>query len=170
MWLTLADNYYLKAKVATQGFGGDWEEATESLNYALSYNQNHCPTLCLLGKIYVEQLSNYEEAFQCFDKVIAHDINYLEVYPMYAKYLLWADKINEAQKLLVFAFTIKGIDKAELYGLMAYALEMQGNYKIALKMLKKAKLETYNENHMDYISEEIKRVKKKMNQKLKEII
>jgi|GEM_PF-2592074 len=43
MELTVAGNYYLKAKGATQGFCRDREEACESLNYALSYDQTNVP-------------------------------------------------------------------------------------------------------------------------------
>jgi len=161
MGLTLADSYFLKAKGAT-GYYSDWEEACESLNYALSYDENHCASLCLLGKIYAEHFSNYEQAFECFDKIIAIDSSFLEVYNLYAKYLIWADQIEKAQKLIAFAFTLKGIDKSEMYGLSAYALETIGKYKIALQQLKKAKLESYNENYTDFLKDEIKRVKSKI--------
>jgi len=161
MGLTLADSYFLKAKGAT-GYYSDWEEACESLNYALSYDENHCASLCLLGKIYAEHFSDYEKAFECFDKIIAIDNSFLEVYQLYAKYLIWADQIEKAQKLIAFAFTLKGIDKAEMYWLSAYALETIGRYKIALQQLKKAKFESYNENHSYFLGGEIKRIKIKI--------
>ena len=44
MGLTIADSYYLKAKGAIFGWFSDWNEACESLNYALSYDENHCPS------------------------------------------------------------------------------------------------------------------------------
>lgn len=162
MGLTLADSYFLKAKGAVEGHHNDWEEACESLNYALSYDKNHCASLCLLGNIYAEHFMNYEKAFDCFDKVIAIDITFLKVYGLYAKYLIWFGQIEKSQKLIAFAFTQKGIDKSEMYWLSAYALETIGKYTIALQQLKKAKLESYNENHIWFLKEEIKRVKSKI--------
>ncbi|WP_010179693.1 tetratricopeptide repeat protein [Aquimarina agarilytica] len=162
MGLTLADTYYLKAKGATNGFSSDWEEVCEALNYALSYDKNHCASLCLLGTIYAEHFRDYEKAFDYFDQVIAIDINYLEVYYAYAKYLIWADKIGRTQKLIDFAFGLKGIGKAEMYWLSAYALETKGHYKIALQLLKKAKIESYNENYTYFLKDEVTRVRQKI--------
>lgn len=79
MGLTLADSYYLKAKAAAGEFCNDWEEVCESLNYALSYDQNHCGSLCLLGEVYAKHLSMPDKAFECFDQVIAIDTNYDKV-------------------------------------------------------------------------------------------
>ena len=160
MGLTLADTYYLRAKAA--GRYSDWEEVCETLNYALSYDEKHCAALCLLGEIYAKQLSMYKEAFECFDKVIALDNTYVEVYYLYGKYLIWNNNIARAQKLIVYAFTIEGIDKAELYWLMAYSLEVKQYYATALKMLRKAQIETYNESHTYFLEKEVKRIKKKM--------
>jgi len=81
---------------------------------------------------------------------------------MYAKYLIWADEIERAYKLLHFAFTIKGIDKAYLYSITAYALETKGNYKVALKQLKEAKKHSYNNYYIYFIKEEENRIKKKL--------
>ena len=162
MGLTLADSYFLKAKGAANGFYTDWEEACEALNYALSYDENHKASLCLMGEIHAKHFSNYEKAFEYFDKVIALDIMHLEVYYTYAKYLIWANKVKKAQKLLSFAFTLEGIDKGELYWLLAYSLETTGNYKIALKVLKKAQLENYNEDFGNFLKNEIKRIKQKI--------
>ena len=162
MGLTIADTYYLKAKAATGGFCSDWDEVCESLNYALSYDENHCASLCLLGEVYARNLNQYTEAFNCFDKVITINSNYIDVYPMYARYLIWADEIERAYKLLQFAFTIKGIDKGLLYATTAYALETNGHYKVALKQLKEAKRHSYNSSYLYFIEDEIDRVKQKL--------
>lgn len=169
MGLTLADSYFLKAKGAIEGHHNDWEEVCESLNYALSYDKSHCASLCLLGDIYAKHLIDYEKAFDCFDKVIAYDNMYLEVYSLYGKYLIWSDEVERAQKLILFAFTLKGIDKSEMYWLSAYALETRGQYKLSLKMLKKAELENYNGNYTYFLKEERKRVKDKVRLVKKEI-
>lgn len=159
MGLTIADTYYLKAKAAS---GYDWDEVCESLNYALSYDENHCASLCLLGKVYAGNLNQYTEAFDCFDKVIAIDSQYMDVYPAYAKYLIWADEIERATKLIAFALTIKGISKGSLFWLSAYASETKEAYKDALKHLKKAKKYSYNDDYFSFIEDEENRIKKKL--------
>ncbi|WP_299323811.1 hypothetical protein [uncultured Maribacter sp.] len=114
MGLTITDTYYLKAKAASDY---DWDEVCESLNYALSYDENHCAALCLLGKVYGANLNQYEKAFYCFDRVIAIDSHYLGVYPLYVKYLIWADEIERANKLIAFSLTLKGISKGNIFWL-----------------------------------------------------
>ncbi|WP_394748043.1 tetratricopeptide repeat protein [Spongiimicrobium salis] len=161
MGLTIADSYYLKAKSAIWGFCGDWEEACEALNYALSYDETHCPSLCLLGEIYAKNLSRFSEAFACFDQVIAVDNSYVEVYPLYVKYLIWAEEQERAKKLIDFALTIKGVGRGSLLQLSSYIHETQGEYKTSLKQLKEAKKEAYNDNFFGYLEDEEERIKKK---------
>jgi len=163
MGLTLADNYYLKAKGATGDFFSDWEEVCEALNYALSYDENHCASLCLLGEIYAKHLSIPEKAFECFDKVIAIDTNYEDVYYIYIKYLIWNNEIKRAKKLVKFSLTIKTIDKAQIQWLSSYISETLGNYKACFKALKRAKKHCYNDYYFDFMIDEEKRIKKKMN-------
>ena len=159
MGLTIADTYYLKAKAASDY---DWDEVCESLNYALSYDENHCAALCLLGKVYGANLNQYEKAFDCFDRVIAIDSHYLGVYPLYVKYLIWADEIERANKLIAFSLTLKGISKGNIFWLSAYALETKEAYKDAQKYLKKAKKHSYNDDYFSFIEDEEKRIKKKL--------
>ncbi len=159
MGLTIADTYYLKAKAAS---GYDWDEVCESLNYALSYDENHCATLCLLGKVYASHLNQYSQAFDCFDKVIAINSDYIDVYPLYAKYLIWADEIERATNLIAFALRIKGISKGSLFWLSAYAAETEQDYQAALKYLEKAKRHSFNDDYFSFIEEEETRIKKKV--------
>jgi len=163
MGLTIADTYYLKAKASSSGgYYNDWNEACEALNYALSYDENHCASWCLLGEIYAKHLGLYEEAFACFDKVIAIDYTYEKVYKSYIKYLIWANKIERAEKLIAYAFTLKETGKAPLFWLSSYIEEIKGNYTTCFKLLKKAKKYTYNEDYFYFIEDEEKRIKKKV--------
>jgi tetratricopeptide (TPR) repeat protein len=162
MSLNIADQYYLKAKGAMAGFCSDWEEACESISYAISYEENHCPSLCLLGTIQAKYLGNYEAAFENFDKCIAADITYVNVYPEYIKFLIWADEFSRAKQLLEFAKKIKSVSLAELYWNESYIHEVEKNYKQSLKSLKKAKQHIYNDNYMYFMEDEERRVRKKM--------
>ena len=162
MGLTIADNYYLKAKGAISGFYCDWNEACESLNYALSYDENHCPSLCLLAKIYVEYMSEFGKAFECFDKVIAANPDYKDAYPSYIMYLIWADENERAETLIAFALSIKGIDTGRLNWLSSYINETKGDYKKSLEHLKAAKKVIYNDYYYSFMGDEEKRIKKKI--------
>ena len=162
MGLTIADAYYLKAKHASCGFFSDWNEVCENLNYALSYDEEHCPSLLLLGEIYASSLAMNEKAFACFDKVIAIDPKNTEVYGSYIRYLIWAKEIDRAEKLIAFALTIKGIDKAYILWLSAYLEDVKANYKQSLKLLKQAKKDCYNDGYFNYMQNEERRIKRKI--------
>jgi len=162
MGLTIADSYYLKARGATQGFYCDWEEACESLNYALSYDENHVTSLCFLGEVYAKHLSMPQRAFDCFDKIIAVDPEYAEVYPKYAKSLIDANELERAEKLISFALTVITVDTAEMYRCNVLIEEIRGNYQECLVILKKLKGHIYNDYYFSFIEDEEKRIKKKM--------
>ncbi|GGD18246.1 tetratricopeptide repeat protein [Hyunsoonleella pacifica] len=162
MGLSIADAYYLKAKGASCGIFSDWDEVCEALNYALSYDENHCPSLCLLGEIYAEHLHMYDEAFNCFDKVIGIDPGNTEVYQMYAMYLIWRNKTERAEKLVKHALSIAEIGKAPLLWLLSCINETKGEYKVSLEHLKDAKVDSYNDRYFSYMQYEEKRIKKKI--------
>ena len=162
MGLTVADSYYLKAKAATGGFCSDWEQVCEALNYALSYDENHSASLCLLGEIYARNLAMPDQAFECFDKVIANDTQFQEVYITYALYLIRYDEIARAKKLVAFAHTVKTVSKGKLLWVSAYIEETQENHKKGLSFIKQAKLHAYNYDYFSFIEDEEQRIKKKM--------
>ena len=163
MGLTIADSYYLKAKGAMSGWFSDWNEACEALNYALSYDESHCPSLCLLAKVYAEYMYDFDKAFDCYDKVIAINPDYKDAYPDYIMYLIWADENERAERLIDFALTIKGIDNARLNWLSSYINETKGQYKKSLEHLKAAKKVIYNDHYFGFMIDEEERIKKKIN-------
>ncbi|MFD0963280.1 hypothetical protein [Pseudofulvibacter geojedonensis] len=159
MALQIADKYYLKAK---DSVCYDWEEACDSLNYAISYDEAHCPSLTLLGIIYAKYLHNLEEAFMYFDKVIETDSNYIEVYPEYIKALIWADELERAQKIIDFSLKIKAIDKAMVLWNQAIIYEIKEAYKDGIKSIKEAKKFTYNDGYRSFLNNEKTRLKNKI--------
>jgi tetratricopeptide (TPR) repeat protein len=118
------------------------EETIESLDYAFSYDAKNTMVLCLYGRIQAEQLWNYEEAKSYFQEALAINIHALEVYPYYLQTLILNEDYAEAQKLIDFALTIKGINKSEIYVKKAILFEAQHQLKDALIEIKKAKLST----------------------------
>lgn len=140
-----------------------WLEGTiESLDYAFSYDSKNTMVLCLYGRIQTEQLMNYEEAKSYFQEALAINIHALEVYPYYLQTLILNEDYEEAQKLIDFALTIKGINKTEIFVKKAILFEVQQKFKAALKEIKLAKLHSIQHDNDSGISETEKRIKNKM--------
>ncbi|KIO51934.1 hypothetical protein [Flavobacterium hibernum] len=118
------------------------EETIESLDYAFSYDAKNTMVLCLYGRIQAEQLLNYEEAKHYFQEALAINIHALEVYPHYLQTLIVNEDYDEAQRLIDFALTIKGINKSDIYVKKSILCEAQQQFEEALAAIKKAKLST----------------------------
>ncbi|URM35357.1 hypothetical protein [Flavobacterium anhuiense] len=140
-----------------------WLEGTiESLDYAFSYDDKNTMVLCLYGRIQAEQLMNYEEAKSYFQQALAINIHALEVYPYYLKTLILNEDYEEAQKLIDFALTVKGINKSEIYINKAILLEAQNEFKKALEEIKNAKLHLLQFNYESDITDVEKRIENKI--------
>lgn len=138
------------------------EETIESLDYAFSYDSKNTMVLCLYGRIQAEQLMNFEEAKTYFQEALAINIHALEVYSYYLQTLILNEDYEEAQKLIDFALTIKGINKAEIFLKKAILLEVQHKFKEALKEIKQAKLHSIQHDYDSGITEVEKRIKAKI--------
>ena len=154
----LHNNYLFKALDA---YPYELEETLEALNYALSYNDKDAQALCLMGRVYAEQLNDYETAKHYFVEALSEKIEMHFIYPYYAQALLWNDDYAEAEKLIDFAITVKGIDKGSILLKKGQLYEALGKYKLALATLKEAKKGGLNNSFVDYVNNEIGRVKKK---------
>lgn len=137
------------------------EDTLTSLEYALSYNENNIQTLCLYGRFLAEQFKQYEEAKTYFQKAISVDLNAVDVYPHYIETLLKNEDYTEAEKLIVFALKIKGIDVLTIKLTEVYLHERQRNVKKALKLAKKLYLYYYDVESKQLIDDTISRLKKK---------
>lgn len=138
-----------------------WLEGTiESLDYALSYDAKNTMALGLYGRIYAEQLLDYETAKQYFQEALGVNIHSLAIYPHYIQTLLLNEDYGEASKLIDFALTIKGINKAEILLKKVLLLERTNELKQALQFLKEVKISTFS-NETYEIDEVEKRLKAK---------
>jgi tetratricopeptide (TPR) repeat protein len=138
------------------------EETIESLDYAFSYDAKNTMVLCLYGRIQAEQLWNYEEAKNYFQEALMINIHALEVYPHYVQTLILNEDFEEAQKLIDFALTIKGINKSEIFVKKGILYEAQQEFQLALKEIEKAKLCTLQFVFESDITEVEKRIKGKI--------
>ncbi|TBN03929.1 hypothetical protein EYD45_07860 [Hyunsoonleella flava] len=158
----LHNNYLFKALDA---YPYVLEETLEALHYALSYNPKDAQALCLMGRVYSEQLSDYQTAKQYFAEAVAQHMEMPKTYPFYIQTLLWNDDYDEAEKLIAFALTIKGVDKGLIELLQGILFEKQDNYKAAVKAFKSANKTATSNCFIDYVNNEISRVKKKIKPK-----
>ncbi len=160
----LLNNYVLKA---IDAYPYDLEETVENLNYALSYESNNAYALFLMGKLQAEKIGDYETAKLYFAEALASKMDFQKVYPKYIQTLLWNDDLDEAQKLIDFALTVKGIDKGAIWDKQGQLFEIKEKYKAAIKAYKIAKTFGYNDSFINYINDEISRIKSKLKPKKK---
>ena len=145
------------------------EETMEALNYALSYNNKDVLVLCLMGRVHAEQLQNYTVAKQYFEEALSESIDTPQVYSHYVQALIWNDDYNEAEKLIAFALTVKGVDVGLMLLKKGQLYEAMGKYKLALVSLKDAKKEGLNNDFVEIVNNEIARVKRKVKPKKKKV-
>ncbi len=138
------------------------EGAIESLDYALSYDDTNTMALCLYARMQAEQLLNYDEAKNYFQQALGININAIEVYPYYIQTLLANEDFEEAEKLIDFALTIKGINKAEILMKKIQLQETKKAFKEAKKLLKEMKLTVVNNEYNYYLEETKTRIKEKL--------
>jgi len=162
METNLHNNYLFKALDA---YPYELEETLEALNYALSYNNKDAQALCLMGRVYAEQLKDYETAKQYFAEAIAQHMEMPKTYPYYVQTLLWNDDFEEAEKLIKFGLTVKGVDTALLQLFQGILFEKKGAFKAAIKAFKTANKTATNNNFIDYVNNELSRVKNKIRPK-----
>lgn len=160
----LLNNYVLKA---IDAYPYELEETVENLNYALSYESNNAYALFLMGRLQAEQFGDYEKAKQYYAEALANKMDFHKVYSKYILVLIWNEDYEEAQKLIDFAFTVKGLNKGEVHLYQGQLFENLQAYKKALKAFKKAKLFGYNDGFISHINSEMSRIKNKMNPKKK---
>lgn len=166
METNLHNSYLFKAMDA---YPYNLEETLEALNYALSYNNRDAHALCLMARVHAEQLHDYKTAKQYYAEALAEGLDVHHIYPHYIQTLLWNDDFKEAEKLIAYAFKVKGIDKGLLLLKKGQLYEATGNYKLAITTLKEAKKGGLNNSFVDYAKSEISRVKNKIGSKKKKV-
>jgi len=155
----LATTYYLKAK---DSYPYDLEETFESLSYALSYDENHAASHCLMGRFYAEQEQDINESIYHFEQALIHDMNYIETYYFYADVLIKYNEFERVKRLLNYAKNVKGICKSCVLQRKALMKEKQGKLSKAKKLLTKAKSISIHNGEISFLEDELKRVKNKL--------
>jgi tetratricopeptide (TPR) repeat protein len=152
------DKYLVKALDA---YPYNLEEAIESLDYALSGDHNNAATLCLYGRVYAEQLQDYNTAKTYFQDALAADLRAVFVYPFFIQFLIDFDEDAEAEKLIQFALTTKGIDKPLVISKLILLKEKMSAFKEAKQWIKKLKKVVLNDDYQMFIEKTEARIKRK---------
>ena len=140
-------------------------DCLEALNYALSYDPEDADSLCLMGRIYSEMLTDYEKAKHYFAEAMQCNVSNLNTPQHYIKCLLDNEDLEEAEKLIKYSLTIKGIDKCRILIHQSLLFEIRLDYKKALEPLKEAKTFAYDQSMIDFLKNREKLIKEKMPKK-----
>jgi len=151
--------YYFEA---LDYFPFNLSECLDALNYALSYEPEDADSLCLMGRVYSEELKDYETAKKYFDEAMQSNIGNVNTPKYYIECLLNNEDYQEAEKLIEFAIRLKGIDKSEIMNCMSLLQERNFEYKKALATLKEAKKFAYSRAALEALEEREKLVKGKV--------
>lgn len=151
--------YYFEA---LDFFPFNLSECMDALNYALSYEPEDADSLCLMGRVYSEELKDYETAKKYFDEAMQNNIGNINTPKYYIECLLNNEDYKEAEKLIAFALKLKGIDKSEILNCRSLLHERNFEYKQALGTLKEAKKFAYNRAALEILEDREKMIKSKM--------
>ncbi|SHG84919.1 tetratricopeptide repeat protein [Winogradskyella jejuensis] len=154
----LHNTYLFKA---IEAYPYELEKAVEALNYALSYDPENTKALHLMAKVHYEQLGDYETAKTYFERALAVRLDVPDLYPDYIRLLINNHDFDEAQKLIDYAKTVKGIDKAGIALTQGQLYESLMLFAEAEKVLKDAKHLALNNDFIFYVDDILSRIKKK---------
>ncbi|MEN8201782.1 MAG: hypothetical protein ABFS28_04240 [Bacteroidota bacterium] len=155
----LSNTYYVKA---LESYPYDLTETLEALGYALSYNPEHAGAHCLLGRLYMEQLKQYDKAADHYEQALVCDIDYILTYECYSMLCIYTKQYGKALDLISYAIGISGANEAILKHRESLIYENQGNLKAARKLMKEACNASCNEDERPYLKKELERIKDKL--------
>lgn len=159
MDLTMADQFYLKA---VDAFPYDLATTVENLNYAMSYDDEHCPANCLMGQVCMRYMKQFEKAEYYFNRSLSIDLTYPETFKHFIVLKIWMSDFDAAEKMIKYAHTIKGMSKALLYFYEANIFEYSGKLKESEMALRKAQDCCMDDEDETVVKKQIVRLKAKV--------
>lgn len=156
---TLSNTYFLKA---LDNYPFDLEHTMENLNYALSYDENNADVHCLMAKLFMEELKDFDAAQHHLEEALACNINHIKSHYCFIKLCIETEEYKKATNLIDFANTVKGISKSFLNLQRALILEKQGKLIGAKLFVKKAVSTCICEEELGNLKNVLNRIKFKM--------
>ena len=149
---------YIQARV---NYPFNVDECIEKLQYVIAADDEHAGAHFLMGCIYEEQLEDYRQAEHYYRMTMYLDREYLPVYYQLSCMLLNRDRLDDAEKIIEKGLKINGIDKARMTYIKGLLYEKHEMYNSATECYAEAKKYALNNHFMDYMDDQIKRVKDK---------
>ncbi len=149
---------YIKA---LDNYPYDIEECIDKLHYVISANYNHVGVHYLLGKIYQEQLHDFEKAKFHYQMALSLNHNFTPVYTCYIGLLIDLSAYEEALKIINIGVTIPGIDVAKLQYTEGILYEKKKDYDKAKFCFKAGKISALNSEYRSFLDKQLARVKAK---------
>ena len=146
---------------AIEAYPYDLTQTLEALNYALSIDPDNAHALSLMAQLCHEQLDDYEQAKDYYEAALASRLDLPKVYPKFIFLLLQSAELDEAQRVIDFALTVKGIDRASIMAAQGQLFEQREQFENAEEALQKAKFYAYNAHFLEYVDGELNRIKLK---------
>jgi tetratricopeptide (TPR) repeat protein len=156
---TRTNKYYLQALDA---YPYNLLETMEALNYALSYDKEYAPAHCLLGKLYMEQLKDYEMAEYHYEQALICNLDYIGTYENYSLLLIILGDYHKALKLIDHGLKIRGGNRSLLLYHNGLLYEYQKEYEKAKLYYKQAYKECCTEDYREFLNKESERIKSKL--------
>lgn len=133
----------------------------ESLNYALSYDPEHAGANYLMGKLYMEQFQEFDLAEEYFVASIASDPENIMTCESYTWLMIRTKRYKEALKLIKYTSELKGVLTPEIIRMEALVFELLRNFIKSKELLQEAIQESYDSSYIEFLEDELLRVKKK---------
>lgn len=160
-----SNKYVLKALDA---YPYNLEEASESLEYALSYDREDTTALCLMGRMHGEIFNDFDTSKNYYLEALAVNVHAIEIYPHYINVLIWNEDYTDAEKFIDFALGVKGTNKAWLLYRKACLFEEMKKWNKALKLIKEARAIANYTTIIDWLKTLEERVNTKTSEKKKD--
>ena len=159
MNLSLADQYYLQA---LEGYPYCLSDVITALGYALSYDEDHGPAHCLMGRLMMEKVKDYDLAAHHFEISLLNDPGHVDTYKYYSMLHIWLGRYDRAEALIRRGLKVPGMETAALKYNRAILYETQGKTeRAAIEIIHVIQISTRSEAQ-EYLEQELDRLKRKI--------
>jgi tetratricopeptide (TPR) repeat protein len=153
--MTAADKYFLKAK---DNYPFCLDEAIEALEYGLACDNEHAGLLTLQATIYFKDLKQFEAAKECYELALFYNSSYVDAWYAYIGFATAMKEYAKVEKLVAGALQVKGVDTARVLYLSARCTEAQGEFALAVSIMKKSKVYCSCSDCYKFYEDEIERI------------
>jgi tetratricopeptide (TPR) repeat protein len=155
---SLADQYYLQA---LEQYPWSPNEVIIALGYALSYDEDHARAHCLMGRLLMELVKDYQLAAHHFEISLLNEPEYVETYKYYSLLQIWLGNFEKAEIIIRRGMKVPGMQRTCLKYNRALLFEVQGRFQHAVAMLRIALLTETTVNGQAFLERELERLEKK---------